>query len=82
MHNLEVSSGDESEDEGDEKLKSAQIFIQPPVNCDDMKSDISWRDGNVANGDASVLSGNQLLGCAILEMKLTNGQVVRSNDDE
>ena len=34
------------------------------------------------NGDAIVLSGNQLLGCAILEMKLINGKVVRGNYDE
>ena len=33
-------------------------------------------------GNASVLSGNQLLGCAVLEMKLTNAKVVRGNDDE
>ena len=35
-----------------------------------------------ADGCASVLSGNQLLGCAVLEMKLTNGKVVRSNEDK
>ena len=28
------------------------------------------------------LSGNQLLGCAIMEMKLTNAKVVRGNDEE
>ena len=77
LDNLEVSSSDESEDEDNKKLKSAQIFIQPPVNCSDMKS-----DENVADGYVSVLSGNQLLRCAALEMKLTNGKVVRGNDDE
>ena len=39
-------------------------------------------DENVAEGDASVLSGNQLLGCAVLEMKLISAKVVRGNDDE
>ena len=82
LDNLEVSSSDESKDEDDRKLKSAQIFIQPPVNCNDMNSDIDSGDENVADGDASVLSGNQLLGCAVLEMKLTNAKVVRGNDDE
>ena len=47
-----------------------------------MNSDIDSGDENVAYGDASVLSGNQLLGCAVLEMKLTNAKVVRGNDDE
>ena len=36
LDNLEVFSSDESKDEDDKKLKSAQIFIQPPVNCNDM----------------------------------------------
>ena len=39
-------------------------------------------DENVAEGDASVLSGNQLLGCAVLEMKLISAKLVRGNDDE
>ena len=82
MGNLEVSSSDESEDEDHGKLKSAQTFIQPPVNCNDIDSDIDSGDENVADGDPSVLSGNQLLGCAVLEMKLTNAKVVKSNDDE
>ena len=80
--NLEVSSNDKSEDEDNRKLKSAQIFIQPPVNCNGVNSDIDSADENVADGDASVLSGSQLLGCAILEMKLTNAKVVGGNDDE
>ena len=62
LHNLEVSSSDETEDEDDEKLKPAQIFIQLPANCNDMNSDIDSGDKNAADGDASVLSGNQLLG--------------------
>ena len=82
LDNLEVSASDESEDEDDEKLKSAQIFFQPPVNCNGMNSDIDSGDENVADGDASVLSGSQLLGCAVLKMKLTNAKVVRGNDDE
>ena len=82
LDNLEVSSSDESKDEDYKKLKSAQIFIQPPVNCNDLNSDIDSGDENVADGDASVLSGNQLLECAVFEMKLTNGKVVRGNDDE
>ena len=82
LHNLEDSSSDESKDEDNEKLKWAQIFIQSPVNWNDMNSDIDSGDENVANGDASVLSGNQLLGCAVLEMKLTSGKVVRGNNDE
>ena len=61
LDNLEVSSSDESEDVDDEIGKSAQIFIQPPVNCNDMNSDIDSGNENVADGDASVLSGNQLL---------------------
>ena len=82
LDNLEVSSSDESEDEDDRNLKSAQIFIQPPVNCNDINSDINSGDENVAYGNASVLSGNQLLGCAVSEMKLTNAKEVRGNDDE
>ena len=61
LDNLEVSSSDESEYVDDEIGKSAQIFIQPPVNCNDMNSDIDSGNENVADGDASVLSGNQLL---------------------
>ena len=71
LNNLEVPSSDESEDEDDEQLKSAQVFIQPPINCNDIESG----DENVADGVASVLSGNQLLGCAVLKMKLTNDKV-------
>ena len=82
LDNLEVSSSHESEDEHNRKLESALIFIQLPINCNDMNSDINSGDENVAVGDVSVLSGNQLLGCAVLEMKLTNGEVVRGNDDE
>ena len=37
---------------------------------------------NVADGDASVFSGNELLGCSVLEIKLTNGQLVRGNGDK
>ena len=33
LDNLEVSSSDEFEDEDDDKLISAQIFIQNTVNC-------------------------------------------------
>ena len=33
LDNLEVSSSDEFEDEDDDKLISAQIFIQDTVNC-------------------------------------------------
>ena len=59
-------------------MESAQIFIQSPVNCNDIDSE----DENVADEDPSVLSGNQLLGCPALEMNLTNAKVVRGNDDE
>ena len=82
LDNLEVSSSDESEDEDDGKLKSAQIFIHLPVNCNDMNSDINSGDENVVDGNASGLSGNQLLGCAVLKMKLTNAKVVRGNDNQ
>ena len=81
MDNLEVSS-DESEDEDDEKLKSAQIFIHPPKNCNNMNSDIDSGVENLANGDASVFSGNHLLGFAVLEMKLTNGKEVIGNNND
>ena len=47
-----------------------------------MNSDVDSGDENVADGDASVLSGNQLLGCAVLEMKLRNAKVVRGKDDK
>ena len=47
-----------------------------------MNTNIDSGDENVADGDASVLSGNQSLGCAALEMKLANAMVVRGNDDE
>ena len=82
LDNLEVSSSYKSEEEDNEKLKSAQIFIQPPVDCNDMNSDVELGDENVTDGDASVLSGNQLLGYAASEMKLTNGKVLRGNCDE
>ena len=47
-----------------------------------MNSDIDSGNEIVADGDASFLSGNQLLGCVVLEMKLINAKVVRGNDDE
>ena len=56
LNNLEVSSSDESKDENNEKLKSVQIFIQPPVNCNDVSNDISSGDENVADGDKIVFS--------------------------
>ena len=43
LENLEVPSSDESEDEEAEKLKSAKIFIQSPISCNDMNSDIDWK---------------------------------------
>ena len=46
LDNLEVSSSDESKDEDDEKLISVQIFIQPPVNCNNADSG----NENVVNG--------------------------------
>ena len=46
LDNLEVPSSDESEDEDNEQLKSAQIFIQLPINCNDIESG----DENVADG--------------------------------
>ena len=65
MDNLKVSISDESEDVDYGKLKSAQIFNQLSVNYNDMNSDIDLGDKNVADG-------NQWLGCAALEVKLTN----------
>ena len=62
LDNLEVSSSNESEDEDGEKLKLAQKFIQPPVNCNDTNSDINSGDENLADGDASVASGNENFG--------------------
>ena len=47
-----------------------------------MNTNIESGYENVADGDASVLSGNQLLGCSLLKMKLTNANVVRGNDYE
>ena len=47
-----------------------------------MNSDIDSGDENVAGGDVSVLSGNQLQGCAVLEMTLTIGKLVRGNNNE
>ena len=35
------------------KLKSTQIFIQPPVNCNDMNTNIDSGDENEADRDAS-----------------------------
>ena len=34
------------------------------------------------NSDLSVLSGSQLLECAVLEINLTNAKVVRGKNDE
>ena len=72
----------ETQLKSNKKLKSPTLFTQPPVNCNDMNSDIDSGDEIVAYGDASVLSSNQLIGCADLGMKLTNGNVLRGNDDE
>ena len=72
----------ETQLKSNKKLKSPKLFTQPPVNCNDMNSDIDSGDEIVAYGDASVLSSNQLIGCADLGMKLTNGNVLRGNDDE
>ena len=47
-----------------------------------MDSDIDSGDENVADGDVSVLSGNQLQGCAVLGMTLTIGKVVRGNNND
>ena len=77
---LEVFSTDDSEDEDNENMKSAHIFTQPPVNCHDINSDIDSGYENVADGNVSVLSGNQLLGCSVLEMKLTNGKEESANE--
>ena len=82
MDNLEVFFRDAFEDKDNRKLKSAQIFIQLSVNCNDIYSDINSGDENVADGDPGVLSGNQLLGCVVLEMKLINVKVVTGNNDE
>ena len=49
LENLEVFSSDESENEDDGKLKSAQFLIQPPINYSDINSDIDSGDENVAN---------------------------------
>ena len=62
------------------KLKSLQIAIHLPVKSNDMNSDIDSGDENVADGDASFLSGNQLLGCAAFI--ILTSQVVRGKDDE
>ena len=72
----------ETQLKSNKKLKSPTLFTQPPVNCNDMNSDIDSGDEIVAYGDASVLSSNQLIGCADLGMKLTNCNVLRGNDDE
>ena len=77
---LEVFPTDDSEDEDNENMKSAHTFIQPPVNYNDINSDIDSGNENVADGDVSVLSGNQLLGCSVLEMKLTNGKEESANE--
>ena len=47
LDNLEVSTSVESKHENDKKLKSAEIFIQLPVNCNDMNIDINSGDENV-----------------------------------
>ena len=70
LDNLKVSSSDEAKDKDERKLKSAKNFIQPLVNCNDLNSDLS------------VLNGNQLLGCAVLEISLTNAKAVRGNNDK
>ena len=54
LDRFKVSSSDESKDEDDEKMKPAQIFIQPYVNCNDRNSDIGSGDKNVAYGNVSV----------------------------
>ena len=47
-----------------------------------MNSDIDSGNENVADGHVNIFSSNQLLECAVQELKLKNGKVVRSNDDE
>ena len=82
LDNSQVSSSDKSEAKDDKKLKLAQIFIQPPVNCNDRNNNVDSGDANVADENTSVLRGNKLLECAALEIKLTNTKIVRGNDDE
>ena len=47
-----------------------------------MNSDIDSGHENVADGDSSVLSGNQLIGSAVWETKLINDKEVRGNDEK
>ena len=61
-------------------MKSAHTLIQPPVNYNDINSDIDSGHENVADGNVSVLSGNQLLGYSVLEMKSTNGKEESANE--
>ena len=82
LNNCEVFFSDKSEDEDNQKLESAQIFIQTPVNCNGINRNIDSVYKNVADRDASLLSGNQLLECNVLEMKLRNLKVERGKNDE
>ena len=69
LDNLEVST-DDSDSKDDSNFHSVQNFIQLPVNANNENSDIDSGDENQPTGDTSNLSGNQLVGSAVLEIKL------------
>ena len=74
LDNLEVSP--DSEEESLNDLQSAKIYLQPALNPNRPSSDVDSGDANTAAADTSNLSGNQLLGSTVLEIKYPSGKVI------
>ena len=54
LDNLEVCSDFEEDSLGD--LQSAEIYLQPPLNCNRPSSDVDSGDGNTAVADTRILA--------------------------
>ena len=80
LDNLEVSP--DSEEESLNDLQSAKIYLQPPLNPNRPSSDVDSGDANTAAADTSNLSGNQLLGSAVLEIKYPSGKVIAEQSED
>ena len=62
-------------------FEAAKIYIQPPDNSNnDENSDIDSGDENEPTGDASLLSGNQLLGAAVVDINGPSGRVILEDE--
>ena len=81
MDNLEVST-DGSDSEDDSNFQSAKIFTQLPVDTNNEKIDIDSGDENQPTGDASILSGNLLLGSDVLQVNTPSGRIIKEDEEK